>query len=51
MPDVVHLSHYLDRYPMCWPMDQEGKFLGTDKCSDVTCPKCKQYIETLTLVD
>ena len=51
MDETVHLQHYLDRYPICWPMDREGAFSGSDKTAEVTCPECVQYIETLTLVD
>jgi hypothetical protein len=37
---VVHLCHFYDGYPLCWPMDQDGEFKGSYKENEVTCPLC-----------
>lgn len=42
---VVHLKHYLDRYPICWPMTKSGVFRGSDETEDVTCSECIDYIK------
>lgn len=43
--DEIHLKHYKDGYPLCWPMDKSGVFKGSFKDEEVTCPSCLTYIE------
>lgn len=43
-PDVVHVEHFLDGYPLCWPMDAEGTFKATRVDADVTCPDCLELL-------
>lgn len=45
MPDPVHLAHYLDGYPLCWPMDRDGDFTATSSEPEVTCAACKRHLD------
>lgn len=36
----VHVKHYLDGYPLCWPMDKMGTFEASFDERDVTCKEC-----------
>jgi hypothetical protein len=40
----VHLRHFHDGYPLCWPMDRDGDHTSTPDEGDVTCPDCRQII-------
>ncbi len=41
---IVHIAHYFDGYPLCWPMDADGDFEATRVDADVTCPECRKII-------
>lgn len=43
-PDVVHVAHFLDGYPLCWTYDLDGTFNATTDDSAVTCPACLTII-------
>lgn len=43
--DLVHVRHYLDGYPLCWPMDKEGEFNVSEYDQQITCPECKKILE------
>ena len=43
--ETIHLRHYLDGYPLCWPMDREGDFLATEVETKVTCDDCIDALE------
>lgn len=45
-PHVTHLAHYLDGYPLCWPMDAEGEHTSARAEADVTCPDCPLHLST-----
>ena len=41
----IHWKHFLDGFPICWPMDQTGPFEGTRNETEVTCPECIKFLE------
>lgn len=41
---TTHLRHFLDGYPLCWPMDRDGPFEGSFDETDVTCADCLGYL-------
>lgn len=45
MEKTIHLLHFLDSYPLCWSMDQDGEFDGSYEKSEVTCFHCILYME------
>lgn len=42
---IVHLRHFKDGYPLCWPLEQEGSFRGSYKEGETTCKKCLAALE------
>lgn len=42
--DPIHLAHFHDGYPMCWPMDRDGPNSATTVESSVTCPDCRRIV-------
>lgn len=38
--EPLHLRHSLDGYPLCWPQDRDGDFVGTRDETAATCPEC-----------
>lgn len=40
MVEPIHLKHFKDGYPLCWPQDKDGDFKGTWLEENVTCPEC-----------
>jgi hypothetical protein len=42
--EPVHWAHFLDGYPLCWPMDRDGEFVGTRNENEVTCPQCRRLL-------
>lgn len=38
--EVVHVRHFIDGYPLCWPMDRDGEFVGEYDESKATCEEC-----------
>lgn len=42
---MIHLAHFLDGYPLCWPQTQEGEFEATAEEDDVTCNDCRRYLD------
>lgn len=45
MEEEVHLAHFHDGYPLCWPMDREGTFSATRDERSVTCIDCINYMK------
>lgn len=45
LTELIHLRHFYDGYPLCWPMNKEGDFQGTRDETQITCPACKKIIE------
>lgn len=43
---VVHSAHYMDGYPLCWPMDAEGEFEADKDEKKVTCPECLEEMKS-----
>ncbi len=47
--EPIHSRHYLDGYPLCWPIDAESEeeFVTptTLEDSEVTCPDCIRHME------
>lgn len=43
-PEPVHVAHFLDGYPLCWPMDLDGTFTATRNDAEVTCPDCRAIL-------
>lgn len=41
---MVHLRHALDGYPLCWPMDKDGRFEGSFNETEVTCGGCLRHL-------
>lgn len=38
--EPLHLRHSLDAYPLCWPQDRDGDFVGTRDETAATCQEC-----------
>jgi len=43
-PATLHLRHFYDGYPLCWPQDREGEFTATPHEALVDCPECLQIM-------
>lgn len=41
---VTHSAHFYDGRPLCWTMDQEGRFNATKDEAAVTCEDCKKEL-------
>lgn len=39
-PEPTHIRHSVDGYPLCWPMDQDGAFVGTYVDAQADCRDC-----------
>ena len=44
MSATLHLRHFYDGHPLCWPQDQEGEFTATPNEMLVDCPECLQLM-------
>lgn len=45
-PEPVHLAHFLDRFPLCWPLDLPavGEYQATLDEELVTCKECLRHM-------
>lgn len=41
----IHAKHFKDGFPLCWDEGEMGTFEGTWDDTQVTCEKCKYYLE------
>jgi hypothetical protein len=43
--EEIHMLHYKDGYPLCWPMARDGNFVGSHDETEVNCPECIDIIK------
>lgn len=44
MKNPIHLKHFKDGYPLCWPMDKDGSFEGSFDEKEVDCSECLKIL-------